>query len=622
MGTLRAHKGQTGRLSALVVGCIAGCLAVLSSLIFPALELNTLDMRFALRGTQEASEEILIVEIDDEGLDTISHWSAYARVIARLKQLGARLVIPDIIFRLAGEDAPQLVDAIRTGGRVVVPAAFSFLQPADWFAEGGAMTFDSMPLSESVSSRAYPAELSGEAGPLWVDRVIAPYEPVLEAAEGCGHIGAVKDPDRVLRRISLVVSLDGRMFPHLTLEATRLILGAGKNEVDWTGDGVAIEADGGERVFFPTDANGQVLLDYTGSWYDAVFWHLRADEILETTSQAGRRDLAKAVKDKICLLGVTGTGLTDVMATPFDRSAPGVLGLATLMDQLISRRFLTEIPTWFGWLFGLLVAIAVALQAARPSASSLFLASLAGLIAIPVVSCVLFCEQGAVLPTATPLVALLLALVGGIALRWFTAEKARREVVAAFGRYLSPAVLDKVLERGQGLLDRSERKTLTILFSDVVRFSSFCDEVEAEEVRALLNEYLEEMVDCLFSRDGTVDKFMGDGLLAFFGDPLPQDNHAERAVRAGLDMLQRVTRLNASWQSRSGHSLQVRIGINTGSVVVGNVGATRRTGTSVSRPTSFAVQRPRPQMKNEAGICMRYSPKMTKHVGKNDPENS
>jgi adenylate cyclase len=161
-----------------------------------------------------------------------------------------------------------------------------------------------------------------------------------------------------------------------------------------------------------------------------------------------------------------------------------------------------------------------------------------------------------------------------VALRLAAAEQARRRVVAAFGRYLSPAVLDKVL--AQGRLPTAERKTLSVLFSDIVAFSSYCDQVEPEQVHALLNEYLEEMVASVFAHEGTVDKFIGDGLLAFFGDPLEQPDHAQRAVKAGLDMLTRLQLLNERWRKQGRHTIQIRIGINTGPAVVGNVGATRR----------------------------------------------
>jgi adenylate cyclase len=169
------------------------------------------------------------------------------------------------------------------------------------------------------------------------------------------------------------------------------------------------------------------------------------------------------------------------------------------------------------------------------------------------------------------------------------AERSRRRLVATFGRYLSPAVLRKVLERG--IEPRAERKTVTILFSDIASFSSFCDRVEPEQVHQLLTEYLEEMVACVFAEEGTVDKFIGDGVLAFFGDPLEQPDHAKRAVRAGLNMLKRVESLNDRWKSQDRSPIAIRIGINTGPAVVGNVGAVQRVEYTVLGDTVNRAQR-------------------------------
>ena len=362
-------RGQPGWRAALLVGCAAGLLAAAACALFPSLELASLDARFRLRGSVPGSSRILLVTIDDESLASLSHWSSYGRVIRGLKQRGARLVVSDIIFRFAGEDAADLIQATREGGRVVQPVAFSLFDPGDWPADG-AITVDGDPVPEEVLARAYPGALEQGSGPLSVDEVLAPHPPVTQAAAGLGQIGVVVDPDGVFRRFPLLVSLDGRPFPSVPLEVARLVHEAGPGDVSWTGRGVELRAAGRDPLHFPTAPAGRVLLDFGGGWSDPVFQFVRAEQILGPQDGSGEdRALADKVQGKICLMGVTGgTGNTDLAPTPFELNTPRMLGLATLVDQLLTGRFLTEPGWWLSWLLCLLLAAGIALQASRPSA--------------------------------------------------------------------------------------------------------------------------------------------------------------------------------------------------------------------------------------------------------------
>ncbi len=507
---------------ALALGLAASLLGLGLDTLAPSLELATLDLRFQARGRVPASADILLVEIDDDGLDSISRWTDFAEVFSKLQAGGARLVLSDIIFARPGADAEVLVEATKAG-RVVHPVAVELLPPGDWPAEG-AIGADDGPVPPGLSARLWGGALPQGCGPLAVDRVLPPYAPVVAAAAGVGHVGVQLDTDGVFRRFPLVVSLDGKPLPSLPLAA----FGVLREEATLRWDG-GVEV-GGARI--PTDATGAVLLDYGGGWEDGAFASVTALDVL-----AGKAD----VKGKICIVGVTGaTGNTDLAQTPFDAAAPKVLGLATLLDQLLGGRFLRAPGAWLRWLLSVGLGLLVAFAATRRRALALALAAL-GLGAAVVGGALLAFSGGLVVPTVAPLLALAGAGLGGLALRLAAAERARRKVVGAFGRYVSPAVLDKVMEAGPEAMLRGERKELSILFSDIVAFSSFCD-----------------------------------GVLAFFGDPLPQPDHAVRAVEAARDMLRRVEVLNARWAAEGRHTIAIRIGINTGSVVVGNVGALER----------------------------------------------
>ncbi len=556
-----------------LAGGAAGVLAALLVWLIPTLELATIDLRFQLRGPQPASQVLTLITLDDEALDAQGRWTDYARLIDALERLGAKMVLTDILFRRAGDDADSLVRATAQGKPVLHPLAADFFPAGDWPADG-AVGLEDQPLDPRVLARRYPARV--ERGRLLaVDRLLAPHPRILAAAAGVGHIGVVLDPDGVLRRYPVAADLDGQLLPSLPLEAVRLATRTARDAVHLEGDALVLSPPDRAPLRIPLDDSGQALLAYRGGWEDPIFDHVQAAELTSWLAEPNSApDLPGLVAGRICLIGVAGTGVTDLSPTPFDAFAPRMLALATLTDQLLADRHLTTWPAWLAWLLGPLLGCAVGLQAARRKLVSLGLATAAGVVLWGLAGQLMFSPGGQVLPVAGPLAAVALACGAGLALRFAAAERARRQVVAAFGRYLSPAVLDKVL--AQGRLPVAERKTITILFSDIAAFSSYCDKVEPEQVHELLNEYLEEMVGCVFAQEGTVDKFIGDGLLAFFGDPLDQPDHAVRAVRAGLDMLARVEQLNARWRGQGRHEIQIRIGVNTGPAVVGNVGAARR----------------------------------------------
>ncbi|HOX45418.1 MAG TPA: adenylate/guanylate cyclase domain-containing protein [Myxococcota bacterium] len=571
-----AVPGRLGLPVSLALGLGAGLLAALLSLLAPSLELATLDARFHLRGPRPASGQVALVLLDDTSLATVSTWGAHARLLWTLRALGVELVVSDVLFRHAGQDAAALVDAQRALP-VVHPLGVDFFPPGDWPLQG-AIDEQDAPLPPALLARFDPVVLPrGEA--LAVDRALAPYPPLAAAAAGLGHIGARLDPDGVLRRLPLVADLDGRVLPCTPLAALRLRLGAG-GALAWTGHEVVVPLpDGRGELRVPTDPRGQALIDFLGPFDGQPLPIVRAERVLGVSQEPELgAELQRQLAGRVVYLGMAGSGSTDLSPTPFDVSppAPRVLALASLLDQLLAGRSLREAPAWLGWLLALGSGLGLAWLARGRRAWPLHACAAGALAAWALAAQGAFAWGGWVLPVAAPGLAVVLAWVGGLGARLWRAERARRQVVQTFGRYLSQAVLDKVLAQPDSLGAHAERKVVSVLFSDIVRFSDTCERLEPEQVHDLLGEYLERMVACVFAEEGTVDKFIGDGLLAFFGDPVPQADHAARAVRVARAMLIAVEELNRAWSARGRPTLQIRIGVNTGPVVVGNVGAPRR----------------------------------------------
>lgn len=574
----KAHaQSRPGWPLVLGLGLGAGLLGALLAWAAPGLELASLDARFRLRGPRPASGRVTLVLVDDRGLEALSSWADSARLLWALRALGVELVVSDIVFRHAGQDAPALLEATRRALPVVHPVGVAFLPPGDWPVEG-ALTEDDRQVPPELLARTGPPSLvPGEA--LAVDRVLTPYPPLMEAAAGLGHIGVRLDPDGVLRRLPLVASLDGRLLPAAPLAGLCLSLGVPQESLGWTGREVVLSPPGGPELRLPTDARGEALIDFLGPFDVQFLPHVHADEVLDASRnpQLGAA-LVERLSGKLVYLGVVGAGIADLSPTPFDPSppAPRVLALASLLDQLVSGRSLQEPPGWLAWLAALGLGLGLTALARGRRGWPMHLAALATLALVGTAAWLAFSQAGWVLPVAAPGLAVGLAWVGGLGLRLGQAERTRRQVTQTFGRYLSRAVLDKVLAQPEGLTLQAERKVVSVLFSDIVSFSDTCERLTPEEVHQLLGEYLERMVTCVFAEEGTVDKFIGDGLLAFFGDPVPQPDHAARAVRAARAMLAEVEALNAAWSAQGRPTIQIRIGVNTGPVVVGNVGARQR----------------------------------------------
>ncbi len=569
--------GRLGWPICLALGLGAGLLAVALTLLAPALELAALDARFRLRGPRPDSGRVALVLVDDAGQSAVRTWADHARLLWALRALGVELAASDFVFRRAGPDAATLVDAQRALP-VVQPLGVELFPPGDW-PLGGAVDEQDRPLPSGLAELFGPPVLARDAA-LSVDRVLAPYPPLLQAAAGLGHIGVRLDPDGVLRRFPLVANLDGRILPLVPLETLRLALGVPREGLGWDGDEVVLQLPRGQgELRLPTDPRGEALVDFLGPFDSQPLPLVRADDVLRALERPSLgAALLSRLAGRVVYLGEAGTGSTDLSPTPFDTSppAPRVLALASLLDQLLAGRSLRQSPAGLGWLLALGLGLGLATLARSRRSWPMHLGAPLALALVGGAAWLAFEHAGLALPVAAPGLAAAFAWVGGLGLRLGQAERARRRVTRTFGRYLSPPVLEKVLSQPEGLANRAERKVVSVLFSDIVRFSDTCERLTPEEVHRLLGEYLERMVGCVFAEEGTVDKFIGDGLLAFFGDPVPQADHAARAVRAARAMLGAVEELNAAWAVQGRPTLQIRIGVNTGPVVVGNVGAPRR----------------------------------------------
>ncbi len=577
-------------------------------------ERRTLDARSRLAARPTPfTERIVILDITEESIERLrplyGRWpwprALHGEVAEYLAQDGAAAVGFDLLFAepvLRQEvDAAQWQElaALARGAdikevRAELGRRLEALQPglgdrqfaasvakagnvfqAAVFAQGEAAVHDEAALRPSVPVAARPGDALRTHAAL-------PFAELAQASRGIGHINALPDADGVYRRFLPLIWWQGPQaaWPSLGLAVAAHVKGLPLDALRRGGDGLLF----GEAVL-PLRPDGSALIHYQGgslerqadgsqafrSFYPHIPYELvLASKDLLAAGQAPPLP-AGTFRDRIVLVSAQAAGLSDLRATPFSPVTPGIEIHANVIDSLLAGRFLHQPGAAAAFLLVFAACLAVALLAQRLRLGvglPLALATAAGLAGGAWTAF----GQGWILPMVQPLVAVALAYGGMLLARAVSAEREKRWLRTAFGHYLAPSVLDEVLRAPDKLRLGGERRRMTVLFSDVAGFTTFSEKLPPEEVSALLNGYLDRMTACVAQTGGTLDKFVGDAVMAEWNAPLAQPDHAARACETALAMLEEVSRQDTAWQAAGG-ALDIRIGINTGEMVVGNMGS-------------------------------------------------
>lgn len=371
----------------------------------------------------------------------------------------------------------------------------------------------------------------------------------------------IPDIGGAIRWEILAIKYGENYYPSLALQSVRQFVGLPREAMILEG-GSSVRLG---RISIPTDSHGRMLIDYSGP--EKTFKYISIIDLLEG------RVKREEIEGKIALVGITALGLYDLRVTPFSDNMPGVEKHANVIENIFRGEFLRRNSQILDLAIILLVGLILAIILPRMKAVSGAIVSIALLAIYTGITYYLFVNSNLWIDYLYPSLNIIIVYTGVTIYRYASEEKRAREIRNMFSSYVTEKVVNELIKNPDMAKLGGERREITVLFSDVRGFTSFSEKHSAEEVVSILNEYLEEMTGVVFRWDGTLDKFIGDAILAFWGAPMKQENHAELAIKCALDMIRRLKELQQKWQSEGKPILDCGIGINTGKVLVGNIGA-------------------------------------------------
>lgn len=565
------------------------------------LERATYDARILLTMPNTVDPQVVVIDLDERSIIAEGHWpwprDKFAALVKgafdtyQVRTLGFDITFPEADTRASGLDA---LDSLGKGAFADL-AGFNdrvaALRPTlDYEAQfGAALKGRSTVLGYVFKDPDAPGgtESIGAIGPPVMDANAAKlynvdfFEnkaftgnlPVLQA--GAASAGFFDnslglDVDGVFRRVPLVQQYQGALYPSLALETTRLALGAPPLQFEFDPPDARASANleavviGPVRI--PVDEHVQAYVPYRGRW--PSFNYISATDVIRGTADASK------LAGKVALIGTSAPGLLDLRTTPVGQAYPGVEVHANLISGMLDGRIKHKAPYYDGIHVVMLLVIAAVLAFAAAKLSPLQSGALAlGLIAIVVGLGFALWSANFIMPMGTPVLFTVLMFLLLTFFGYFIESRKARQVSKQFGEYIPPELVDELAANPAAASMKGQKREMTVLFSDVRGFTTISEKLDSEQLSELMNLFLTPMTKVIQQHRGTIDKYMGDAIMAFWGAPLADEQHASHALQAGMAMLQAVRALDEEFEKRGWPKLYIGVGLNTGPMTVGNMGS-------------------------------------------------
>lgn len=563
------HGGKC--LRAVVIGLVAGLAALLAWQLgwLESWEAPTWTWRARFFAPREApSPKVKLILLDQASLDWAQRengWGwpwpreIYGAISAFCARSEARALSLDLLFTEPSvygvADDEAMGEALRTGPPAVLPVMPGGSQTA-WppSMPRPNVTVDMPVMTESVN-------------------LLFPVAEIAAGAVAAGHVKGVPDADGVFRRIAPFCRFDGIEIPALGLAAWWLTTPSESEPIAAAPGRLRI---GGKVV--PLDRQGNAILRFRGR--DGLPEAVSAAAVVQSELRLREGETPslspETFKDCYVFVGCSAPSLLDLRPVPVNPKCPGGVLHTTFVDNLITDSFIAEATAPAVILGVMATALAAALSLTYAGRWWQAGPLAAVWLGVPVLVGFAAYAKGWWWPVVAHETAAGLSLVGALAMNYWAEGRQKAFIKQAFRHYLSGEVIEKILRDPKHLQLGGEKRELTIMFTDLAGFSTFSERLGPVELTALLNDYLSEMTDIILDEGGTLDKYEGDAIIAFWNAPLEQSDHAARACRAALRCQRRLAELREGYEKRTGAALHMRVGVNTGAVVVGNMGSRKR----------------------------------------------
>ena len=560
------------------------------------LRLRAFDIFQLIQPRVATQRPVVIVDIDEQSLRKLGQWpwprTRVADLIIRLTKLGALVIAFDVVFaepdrlspHLAADVFLNLDEATRNKLRALPSndqvMADAMRQSKVVMGETGLPAI--VPQSDAQPPPLGIAALGGDPKPfLFSFPGLLRNIPVLEnAAAGRGLFSIRSERDGIVRRVPMVMLAQGNIMPSLTVEMLRVLTGS--STILIKSDAAGIKSVAVPGLEMPTDRNGQLWINFaprdTARYVSAI-------DVLEGRVTADR------VSRRLVLIGTSAAGLLDLKTTPIDPTMPGVEVHAQVLENILTKATLSS-PN-----YALLAELCAALLMGgaiiwlAPILGPPLLLVFGGLIVAILVgaSWYLYSHEKVLIDFTYPLLSSLFIYLTLVFTNYISEQAQRRRIRSAFSQYLSPTLVEQLAQSPEKLVLGGEQREMTIMFSDVRGFTTISEiyKDDPQGLTALMNGFLTPLTNAIIDRKGTIDKYMGDAIMAFWNAPLYDPTHELNACEAALDMLDRVEKLNREREQAAKDSavpfipIQIGVGINTGKCVVGNMGSDLRFDYSV-----------------------------------------
>ena len=528
---------------------------------------------------------IAFVDVNNSSVKRLNNFyinrSQHARAIESLAAMGVSVQLYDYIF--AARQSPEehdraLIRAAENAGNVFFGMVFD-LSPKPETKMRSSGNVDPMEIQFLDQNKWNPPlENDGLQFMKGFDPLIT-ILPLARAARGLGYLNIIADHDAIFRRLPLLIRYENAFYPsialavlcsHLEISPDRVRVGPGNRIVLYPAN-----ASGDETpIRIPIDRHGNMIINFMGPW--GTFRHYDFADVLEAADDPEEMELWKEeLAGKIVIISEVRTGSSDMGAVPLDANYP-LSGLhANAIHTILTQQFIRELSRTETWLLELVLFALLYFIGTRRSPVFSFFILIFILAVMVAVAAFVFLSARIMADISRSVSATVCFILVFSFYRYVSYEKEKEMLTKTFSSYFAPTIVKKILA-SPNLITKGSKKELTILFSDIKNFTTRSSTMEPNEIKLLLNEYFEEMTKIVFKYHGTLDKYMGDGMMTFFGDPDPQPDHALRAVKAAVEMQQKVSLLRKKWDAAGKFPIEIRIGINTGIVAVGNMGSSRR----------------------------------------------